>query len=118
MLPQSIYDHLKSLCDEYYSLQEQVQDIVEKFNSSMDDVVRDNLRKELASTNDKIKNVCKSFMGEVKQSVDDISNGVKDAIADYLKQKVLNPFDVSSDASKYNRISRLKELDEYVDTLK
>lgn len=117
MLPQSIYDHLKSLCDEFYSSQEQVQDIVEKFNSSMDDVARDNLRKEMASTNDKIENVSKSFMGEMKQSVDDICNGEKDSIADYMKQKVLSPFDVSSDASKYNRINRLKELDEYVDTL-
>lgn len=118
MLPQSIYEHLRSLCDEYYSLQEQVQGIVEKFNSSMDDVARDNLREELAGTNDKIENVSKSFMDKVKQSVDDICNGVKDFTADYMKQKVLSPFDVSSDASKYNRINRLKELDEYVDTLK
>mgnify|MGYP004498453743 CR=1 FL=1 len=118
MLHQSIYDHLVSLCDEYYLLQEQVQDIVVKFNTSMDDVARDNLRKELASTNDEIENVSKSFMGEVKQSVDDICNGVNDSIAGYMKQKVLSPIDVSSDASKYNRINRLKELDEYVDALK
>lgn len=118
MLPQSIYDHLKSLCDEFHSLQEQVQDIVEKFNTSEDEEERDKLKEDLASTNDQIRNAGKKFMDEIDHAIDDICKSVDDSITDYMKQKVLSPFEVSLDASRYNRINRLKELDEYVDTLK
>lgn len=52
MSPQSIYDKLMFLCDEYDSLQEKIQLAVEEFNSSDDEGERDNLKKDLSDLND------------------------------------------------------------------
>ena len=35
-----------------------------------------------------------------------------------VQQKVMSPFDTSADESRYNRINRLRDLDEYIDQLK
>lgn len=118
MLQQSIYDKLKKLCDDYYTSQIEAQKIVENFNLSHSDDERNSLCEELNETNKRIKTYADEFSKEIRCAVDDLCGNTDDSIADYMKQKVLSPFDVSSDASKYNRINRLKELDEYVDTLK
>ena len=118
MLQQSIYNKLKKLCDDYYAAQAEAQKIVDNFNQPHCDDERNSLCEKLNETNEKINTYADEFSKEIMSAVNDLCNDTDDAITEHMKQKVLSPFDTSADNSRYNRINRLRELDEYVDSIK
>lgn len=118
MIQKSTFDKLKSLCDEYYKAQEKCSSIVEKFNESKDDDERNELQEQLEKNNKSIKACADEFTELIKDAVETICMNVDNPVVEYMKQKVMSPFDTSADESRYNRINRLRDLDEYIDLLK
>ena len=118
MIQESTLDKLKGLCDEYYKAQEKCSSIVERFNESKDDDKRNELQEQLEKNNKSIKACADEFTEVMKNTVETVCKNIDDPVAEYLKQKVMSPFDTSADESRYNRINRLRDLDEYIDQLK
>lgn len=58
------------------------------------------------------------FTESIKDAVETICKNIDNPVVEYMKQKVMSPFDISADESRYNRINRLRDLDEYIDQLK
>lgn len=118
MIQDSTFNKLKSLCDEYYKAQEKCSSIVERFNKSKDDDERNELQEQLEKNNKSIKACADGFTESIKDAVETICKNVDNPVVEYMKQKVMSPFDTSADESRYNRINRLRYLDEYIDQLK
>ena len=118
MIQDSTFNKLKSLCDEYYKAQEKCSSIVERFNVSKDADERNELQEQLEKNNKSIKACADEFTELIKDAVEAICKNVDNPVVEYMKQKVMSPFDTSADNSRYNRINRLRDLDECINQLK
>lgn len=117
MLDERIYDDLKNLCDKYYESQEKSKEIVEKFNKSVDDKEKDDQKKKLDQLNSKIVQQGKEFKERMTEAVNNLCSKAKSPIVDYYAEKVMSPIDSVGDTSRYNRINRLRDLDNTVESL-
>lgn len=90
--------------------------IVNDFNQSHSDNEKNSLCEQLIEINERMKTCADEFLKDIRDAVDDFCGDMDNVVVENLKQKVLSPFDTSADESRYNRINRLKDLDEYVDT--
>lgn len=118
MIQQNIYEKLKQLCDDYYTLQAEAQKVVDGFNNSHSGDERNSLREKLKEVNEKAKACADEFSKIIRDTLTDLCRDNDDPVVENLKHKVLSPFDTCADNSRYNRINRLMELDKYVEFTK
>lgn len=118
MLEQKVYDKLKELCDKCHAAKEELDAFINNSGSFSDTQLRKKQTEDLAKANEKVKKASDEFFKELNNAIDEICKDIDNPVAESMKQDVLDDNHNSPDNSDYNRINRLRDLDEYVDTIK
>lgn len=121
MIAEDRYKELGKLCDKYFEIGDELDKLIEQFNKSSIEEFRNGLLPKISKKIQEQDKAGETYVKEVNREAANLVKGI-----DLLKNFYINRayssatsnFDSHNDCSRYNRLHRLKELDEMVDTYK
>lgn len=121
MITTERYNELEKLCDKYFEIGEELDRLIEQFNNSSIESFRNELLPQISKKISEQDKAAETYVKEVNSEAANLIKGidrVKNFNINRAYSYATSNFDRHNDSSRYNRLNRLKELDELVDISK
>lgn len=118
MIEKERYDELKKLCDKYYEIDAELDNLIELFNKSSIEDFRNGLLPQISKNIMGLDKAGETYVKEVNTEAGDLVKGIDldvNVFINNMYRKTISNVATDGDTSRYNRLNRLKELDRLVD---
>lgn len=118
MIAEERYDELRKLCDKYYEIDAELDNLIELFNKSSNEDFRNGLLPQISKKIMELDKAGETYVKSVNTDADDLVRGIDldvNVFINNMYRKTLSNVATNGDTSRYNRLNRLKELDRLVD---
>lgn len=121
MITTERYNELKELYDIYFEIDCELDNLIKLYNNSSIEDFRNGLLPQISNKIKELDKAGKTYVKEVNDEAAKLVEGI-DLQQNFLIKRAYSyatsNLDCHNDNSRYNRINRLKELDEIVDIYK
>lgn len=121
MIAKERYNELEKLCDKYFEIGAELDNLIEIFNDSTIEDYRNGLLPQICEKIKKQDEAAETYVKEIWKEADELVDGIDLERIFFINQaykKVISNMDMEGDNSRYNRIHRLQDLDKLVDAYK
>lgn len=118
MIAKERYNELEKLCDKYFEIDAELDNLIEQYNKSSIEDFRNDLLPQIGKKIMELDNSGETYVKEVNKEADDLVRGIDldvNVFINNMYRKTLSNVATDGDTSRYNRLNRLKELDRLVD---
>lgn len=118
MIEKERYNELEKLCDKYYEIDAELDNLIELFSKSTIEDFRNSLLPQISKKIMELDKAGESYVKSVNTEADDLVRGIDldvNVFINNMYRKTLSNVASDGDTSRYNRLNRLKELDRLVD---
>lgn len=119
MIATERYKELEKLCDKYFEIDADLDNLIEQFNKSSIEDYRNGLLPQISKKIKELDKAGETYVKEVNEEADKLVEGIdldENVFINGKYRKTISNFASNCDTSRYNRLNRLKELDELVDS--
>lgn len=121
MITTERYNELKELCDRYFEIDAELDNLIELYNKSSIEDFRNGLLPQISKKIKELDKAGETYVTEVNDEAAKLVEGI-DLQQNFLIKRAYSyatsNLDSHNDSSRYNRLNRLKELDEIVEIYK
>lgn len=118
MIAKERYNELEKLCDKYFEIDAELDDLIEQFNKSSIEDYRNSILPKISKKIMEQDKAGETYVKEVNKEACDLVKGIDldiNVFINNMYRKTLSNVASDGDTSRYNRLNRLKELDRLVD---
>lgn len=121
MIAKERYNELEKLCDKYFEIGAELDNLIKIFNDSTIEDYRNGLLPQISEKIKKQDEAAETYVKEIWREADELVDGIDLERIFFINRaykKVISNMDMEGDNSRYNRIHRLQDLDKLVDAYK
>lgn len=121
MITTERYKELEKLCDKYFEIGAELDELITQFNESSIEDYRNGLLPLISEKIKKQDEAAETYVKEVYKEATSLVKGIDLAQNVFINKAyryAISNIDYHCDASRYNRLNRLKELNELIDKYK
>ena len=121
MIAKERYKELEKLCDKYFDIDAELDNLIKILNDSTIQDYRNGLLPQISEKIKKQDEAAETYVKEIWKEADELVDGIDLERIFFINRaykKVISNMDMEGDNSRYNRIHRLQDLDKLVDAYK